>query len=170
MNNAHFGSAGTEKACLTEWSDSDLIDFHNFVFRHENKFLKMGEYVAEFKELTRTNKEKGSISGFVKYLEDKKIYYQTTDDLDQTCCPRRGAEYYDCITKEDLIKAATSYINSFNIEKVIPFKYRGKQYYAEIHFFCGLMVSDKKRMGVSVDHPAHIYAAKILDNKKEFKN
>jgi len=59
---------------------------------------------------------------------------------------------------------------SAGIEKVIPFKYRGKQYYAEIHCFCGLTVSDKNRRGVFVDHPAHIYAAKILDNKKEFKN
>ena len=56
------------------------------------------------------------------------------------------------------------------IEKVIPFKYRGKQYYAEFHCFCGLMVSDKNRMGVFVSHPAHVYAAKILDSKRKFKN
>lgn len=62
------------------------------------------------------------------------------------------------------------HIGSAGIEKVIPFKHRGKQYYAEMHCFCGLMVSDKNRMGVDVDHPAHIYAAKTLDAKKELKN
>jgi hypothetical protein len=62
------------------------------------------------------------------------------------------------------------HIGSAGIEKVIPFKYRGKQYYAEIHIACGLMVSDKNRMGVSVYHPAHTYAAKTLDAKKQLKN
>lgn len=62
------------------------------------------------------------------------------------------------------------HFGSAGIEKVIPFKYRGKQYYAELHCFCGLMVSDKNRMGVFVDHPAYIYAAKILDSRKELKN
>jgi len=62
------------------------------------------------------------------------------------------------------------HIGSAGIEKVIPFKYRGKQYYCEMHCFCGMMVSDKNRMGVFVDHPAYIYAAKRLDNKKPFKN
>lgn len=56
------------------------------------------------------------------------------------------------------------------IEKVIPFKYRGKQYYAEFHKYCGLMVSDKNRMGISVYHPAYNYACKILDKGKSFKN
>ena len=31
------------------WSDEDMIDFHNFIFRHENKYLKMGEYLQQFK-------------------------------------------------------------------------------------------------------------------------
>lgn len=62
------------------------------------------------------------------------------------------------------------HFGSAGIEKVDPFKHKGKQYYAEFHCFCGLMVSDKNRMGVFVDHPAYIYAAKILDSGKELKN
>lgn len=44
------------------WKDEDLIDFHNFIFRHENKFLKMGEYLNEFKSLTKPpiNNEDGT--------------------------------------------------------------------------------------------------------------
>lgn len=63
----------------------------------------------------------------------------------------------------------TVHFGSAGIEKVIPFKYRGKQYHAELHCFCGLMVSDKNRIGVFVDHPAHNYAAKMLDDKKSLK-
>lgn len=31
------------------YTDNDLIDFHNFVFRHQNQELFMGEYVKQFK-------------------------------------------------------------------------------------------------------------------------
>lgn len=56
------------------------------------------------------------------------------------------------------------------VEKVIPFKYKGSQYYAEFHCACGLIVCDKNKMGVFVDHPAHIYAAKRLDKGLPLKN
>lgn len=62
------------------------------------------------------------------------------------------------------------HFGSAGIYKVTPFKYRGKQYYAEFHIACGLMVSDKNRMGVFVDHPAYVYAAKQLDKGKQLKN
>jgi hypothetical protein len=62
------------------------------------------------------------------------------------------------------------HFGSAGIEKVIPFKYKGKQYYLEMHCFCGPMVSDKNRMGIFTDHPAYIYAMNMLDAKKEFKN
>lgn len=32
-----------------KWTDDDMIDFHNFIFRHPNQNLKMGEYLEEFK-------------------------------------------------------------------------------------------------------------------------
>jgi hypothetical protein len=45
----------TPKAAKQEprqgWTDIDMIDFHNFIFRHENQGLKMGEYLKEFKSL-----------------------------------------------------------------------------------------------------------------------
>lgn len=62
------------------------------------------------------------------------------------------------------------HFGSAGIEKVIPFKYRGKQWYLEMHCFLSPMVSDKNRMGVFVDHPAHVDAMKMLDAKKDFKN
>lgn len=33
-----------------KWIDDDMIDFHNFIFNHPNQFLKMGEYLEEFKQ------------------------------------------------------------------------------------------------------------------------
>lgn len=36
---------------IDELYDNDLIDFHNFVFRHPNKYLKMGEYLTEWKTI-----------------------------------------------------------------------------------------------------------------------
>ena len=33
-----------------KYSENEMIDFHNFVFRHPNQYLTMGEYLNEFKQ------------------------------------------------------------------------------------------------------------------------
>lgn len=37
------------------WTDEAMIDFHNFIFRHPKKYMKMGEYLREFKQTLNTN-------------------------------------------------------------------------------------------------------------------
>lgn len=45
---------GYNKAKETyKWTDEDMIDFHNFIFRHENQGKFMGDYLTEFKELSK---------------------------------------------------------------------------------------------------------------------
>lgn len=37
-----------------QWTDEDMIDFHNFIFNHEDQCLQMQQYLDEFKTIAYT--------------------------------------------------------------------------------------------------------------------
>jgi hypothetical protein len=61
------------------------------------------------------------------------------------------------------MKGIKVHFGTGGIEKVHPFTYRGKTWYGELHCFCGWLVSDENRMGVSFEHPAFKYFIKTYD-------